>query len=96
MEPDGSDIEQLTDNEADDLMPGFPSDSEQITFVSTRDGNSEIYTMNADGSNQTRLTKDPASDHTFDWQPLPATPPQPDITPPRVTSTVPTNKATGV
>jgi len=27
-----------------------------IVFVSNRDGNNEIYRMNADGSNQTRLT----------------------------------------
>src|SRR5829696_2347373 len=56
MEPDGSDIEQLTDNEADDLMPGFSPNGKHITFVSTRDGNEEVYVMNADGSNQTRLT----------------------------------------
>jgi Tol biopolymer transport system component len=29
----------------------------RIAFVSNRDGNSEIYVMNADGSGQTRLTK---------------------------------------
>jgi hypothetical protein len=34
----------------------------QIAFVSTRDGNQEIYIMNADGSNQTRLTNHPADD----------------------------------
>jgi hypothetical protein len=28
----------------------------KIAFTSDRDGHSEIYTMNADGSNQTRLT----------------------------------------
>src|SRR5215218_1629888 len=34
----------------------------RIAFESTRDGNWEIYAMNPDGSNQTRLTNDPASD----------------------------------
>ena len=33
-----------------------------IAFVSSRDGDFEIYIMNADGSNQTRLTVDPAID----------------------------------
>ncbi|MCS6911220.1 MAG: hypothetical protein NZM11_11750, partial [Anaerolineales bacterium] len=33
-----------------------------IAFVSTRDGNSEIYVMNADGSGQRNLTNDPAED----------------------------------
>src|SRR5256714_15455441 len=34
----------------------------RIAFVSYRDGNSEIYIMNADGSEPTRLTDNPASD----------------------------------
>ena len=36
----------------------------KIAFTSNRDfnGNSEIYVMNANGSNQTRLTNNPASD----------------------------------
>ena len=33
-----------------------------ITFGSDRDGNSEIYVMNCDGSNQTRLTYNSATD----------------------------------
>ena len=35
----------------------------KIAFVSNRDGNNEIYAMNADGSNQTRLTNNPAFDN---------------------------------
>jgi Tol biopolymer transport system component len=34
----------------------------RIAFYSTRDGNEEIYIMNADGSQQTRLTDHPAND----------------------------------
>jgi Tol biopolymer transport system component/tRNA A-37 threonylcarbamoyl transferase component Bud32 len=34
----------------------------QIVFVSKRDGNNEIYLMNADGSNPVRLTDDAAND----------------------------------
>ena len=34
----------------------------KIAFVSTRDGNEEIYVMNADGSNQTNITNNPAGD----------------------------------
>src|ERR1041384_8190465 len=34
----------------------------KIAFTSDRDGNREIYVMNADGTNQTRLTNNPAVD----------------------------------
>lgn len=40
-----------------------------IAFTSFRDGNGEIYKMDADGSNQTRLTNDPNSDDTPRWSP---------------------------
>jgi len=34
----------------------------KIAFRSERDGNPEIYMMNVDGTGQTRLTNNPASD----------------------------------
>jgi hypothetical protein len=36
----------------------------KISFVSSRDGNYEIYIMNADGSGQVNLTDNPAFDGT--------------------------------
>ncbi|MGH3708593.1 MAG: TolB family protein [Pseudonocardiaceae bacterium] len=45
------------------LPPPVVNASEgKIVFQSARDGNNEIYLMNADGSNQTCLTNNPASD----------------------------------
>ena len=41
----------------------------KIAFVSIRDGNDEIYVMNANGSDVTRLTNDPASDGGPAWSP---------------------------
>jgi hypothetical protein len=41
----------------------------KIVFVSARDGNNEIYTTNADGSNITRLTNDPGNDGQPAWSP---------------------------
>ncbi|MCX6008787.1 MAG: hypothetical protein NTW48_01885, partial [Chloroflexi bacterium] len=38
-------------------------------FMSNRDDNWEIYVMNVDGSNQTRLTNNPANDKFPAWSP---------------------------
>ncbi len=43
--------------------------SGRIAFRSSRDGNAEIYVMNADGSGQIRLTDNPASDGSPAWSP---------------------------
>src|SRR4026208_846628 len=48
---------------------GFPGSNGKIAFVSDRDGNQEIYSMNADGSGQVNLTKNPASDFDPSWSP---------------------------
>jgi Tol biopolymer transport system component len=40
----------------------FPGKNGKIAFVSTRDGNEEIYVMEADGTNETRLTTEPGRD----------------------------------
>ena len=40
----------------------FPGGVGKIAFVTDRDGNDEIYVMNADGSGQTRLTNNAADD----------------------------------
>jgi Tol biopolymer transport system component len=41
----------------------------KIAFVSSRDGNDEIYVMNADGSGQTRLTNNSVDDADPAWSP---------------------------
>ena len=41
----------------------------KIAFYSKRDGNAEIYTMNSDGSNQTRLTFNEVGDTWPTWSP---------------------------
>ncbi|OPD56271.1 exosporium leader peptide-containing protein [Bacillus anthracis] len=42
----------------------------KIAFTSDRDGNFEIYIMNVDESNQTRLTINPYIDSEADWSPF--------------------------
>jgi TolB protein len=41
----------------------------QIAFVSDRDGNREIYLINADGTGLTNLTNHPAEDYSPAWSP---------------------------
>ncbi len=40
----------------------FPGKNGKIAFVSTRDGDEEIYVIEADGTNETRLTTEPGRD----------------------------------
>lgn len=40
-----------------------------IAFITNRDGNVEIYRMNADGSNEVRLTDTSTDEGAFDWSP---------------------------
>ena len=46
-----------------------PPRRSRIAFASSRDGNSEIYVMNADGSGQTNLTNNSAFDGAPAWSP---------------------------
>ena len=42
----------------------------KILFTSSRDGNSEVYVMNPDGSEQINLTQHPADDMSAVWSPM--------------------------
>ena len=50
-------------------VPVYSPDGTRLAFMSGRDGNPEIYVMNADGSNLRRLTNHPAGDGTPTWSP---------------------------
>ena len=50
------------------LMVGVGAQA-QIAFMSQRDGNPEIYVMEADGGNQQRLTNNPNNDLSPSWSP---------------------------
>ena len=47
----------------------LPGQNGLIAFASNRDGNFEIYVMNPDGSGQTNITNNPASDNYPAWSP---------------------------
>jgi len=51
------------------VYAAFPGTNGKIAFESYRDGNAEVYVMNADGSGQTNLTNNPADDGVPAWSP---------------------------
>ena len=55
MNPDGSQQERLTQNNARDFSPVWSPDGEQILFVSNRGGVSDLYVMDADGKHVRRV-----------------------------------------
>ena len=62
---DRSNLADLRKISADTVLEGAPAfapDGSRIAYVSTRDGNPEIYAMDTDGQNVTRLTTDPQVD----------------------------------
>lgn len=69
----GSDITTLT-NYAKDSDPTWSPDANWIVFTSNRDGNQEIYIMNASGQFPVNLTNAPGEDIQPAWQPVGITP----------------------
>ena len=68
--PSGSDVRQLTFNDAFEFVPSWSPDGSRIVFTTDRDdGNFEIYTMRGDGGDQTRLTFDDAGEGYPAWSP---------------------------
>jgi TolB protein len=78
MNADGSSLTRLTNNAASDGSPVWSPDGMKIIFLSERDEpnpdsclpcNWEIYVMNTDGSNVTRLTDNKVADSDPVWSP---------------------------
>src|SRR5439155_14326836 len=55
-------LTKLTPDTTSASDPAFSSDGSRIAYVSQRDGNAEIYVMNADGTGATRVTNDLQAD----------------------------------
>ena len=70
---DGTEEKPLTTNEAAayDSEPAYSPGGGKIVFSSDRDGDHDLYIMNADGSGEPRqLTNSPGDDQSPDWQPV--------------------------
>jgi Tol biopolymer transport system component len=69
MNADGSGRVRLTDSQ-NDFDPTWSPDGSKIAFVTEREfatGSHEIFTMNADGSEETNLTRNPGQDYDPSW-----------------------------
>jgi TolB protein len=70
-DPATDDATNLTNSPEDEFDPAFSPDGKKIAFQSDRDGNEDIFIMNADGTGQINLTKlSPKNDTQPDWQPI--------------------------
>jgi len=73
VQPDGSGLTRLTNNDYVDTSPSWSPDGRQIVYRSRVDGSSDIFIMHADGTNPRNLVQDP-QDSIFDefyprWSP---------------------------
>jgi len=60
---------QLTDNGFADISPNWSADGQKIVYASNVNGIYQIFTMNADGSNQVQLISSKTDDTQPAWQP---------------------------
>jgi len=68
-EDDYPNVVRLTDDAGNNWAPAWSPDGRRIAFTTDRDGNNEIYVMDADGSQLVNLTNNPADDRMPTWSP---------------------------
>lgn len=66
---DGTGVQRLTTDPADDLAPSWSHDGARIVFTRGTGEERDIYVMNADGSGQARLTSSPEGEDTAAFSP---------------------------
>jgi len=66
---EGDNLQQLSNTRGGENCPSWSPDGSRISFISWRDGDGEIYVMDADGSNLQKLTDNWSEDEFPAWQP---------------------------
>ena len=74
MNPDGSDVQRLTEPDIVNVQPVWSPDGTRIAFYSNRNSQKkvnwrEIYTMNDDGSDVVQVTDNDLDELEFHWSP---------------------------
>ncbi|MGD8700580.1 MAG: DPP IV N-terminal domain-containing protein, partial [Gemmatimonadales bacterium] len=69
MQPDGSNVTQITTHSAKNHYPQVSPDGTKILFTSDSDGDDAIYVMDVAGTNLLKLTNSPESELMGSWSP---------------------------
>ncbi|GAC1449787.1 MAG: hypothetical protein NVSMB9_33840 [Isosphaeraceae bacterium] len=69
VNPAGEDLKTLTQSSGANSWPAFSPDGRAIAFASSRDGDFELYAMDAQGGGVRRLTRSPGRDMRPAWSP---------------------------
>jgi TolB protein len=72
IKPDGTELQNLTQDPARDVYPAWSPDGKQLVFSSDRDGGSveiHLFVMNSDGSSQRRVTEKKGYEMSPAWTP---------------------------
>jgi WD40 repeat protein len=68
-EPEGGEVELVAPTPSADEAVAVSPDGDHFVFSALRDGNRDLFLVDADGSNEVRLTDDPADDRQPAWSP---------------------------
>ncbi|HEX8292194.1 MAG TPA: hypothetical protein VF570_10585, partial [Pyrinomonadaceae bacterium] len=95
MNADGSNVVNITRSDSvNDGMAAWSPDGQKVIFNSRRDGNWDLYVVNADGTGEARLTTALNQELAATWQALSAPLPTPTPTPGPTATPTPTPEPT--
>ena len=65
----GGVAKRITFHEGEERFPRFSNDGRRIAFTGEYDGNADVYVMNVEGGEISRVTHHPGSDEVVGWHP---------------------------